>query len=165
MLNLSSSSHVLLALDFEPGYSAEMNTMLQPLLVQLQRQGVFVTAVSSSISGALIIEQAQNDLAASTGDPLKPWRVQNLGYLPGGPAGLLAFALEPARIIPVDVIEQKTWADAGLNPAAGMDNFSLVIVATDSTRSVSTWAEQVGPLRRQSEIELLMVSAQSAGGD
>ncbi len=163
LLNLSSGSHVLLALDFEPGYSAEMNTMLQPLLVQLQRQGVFVTAVSSSVSGALIIEQAQNDLAASAGDPLNPWRVQNLGYLPGGPAGLLAFALEPARIIPVDVIEQKTWADAGLNPAAGMDNFSLVIVATDSTRSVSTWAEQVGPLLQQNEIELLMVSsAQSA---
>ena len=74
-----------------------------------------------------------------------------------------AFALNPARIAPADVAEKTSWTDAGMNPAAGLDNFSVVIAATDNAKTVSMWAEQLGPLLIEKRISLLMISsAQSA---
>ncbi len=160
VLSLSSGSRVLLALDYEPGYAAEINNALQPVLGHLQNQGVFVTALSTSVTGALLAEQAQANLEASSG--LTGPKITNLGYLPGGPAGLAAFALNPAGILPVDIQADQGWAEAGMNPAAGLDNFNLVLVATDNAKTVNMWAEQLGPLLAQKRIALLMISSAQA---
>ncbi len=156
--SLSSGTRVLLAVDYEPGYSAEMNTILLPVLSQLQSKNVFVSAVSTSVTGALLIEQARQKTVESLGgQPVENF--SNLGYIPGGPAGLLAFAANPALLAPVDIVENKTWSEAGLNPQAGIDNFSVVIVATDNARTVGMWAEQMGPILQQKRISLLMISS------
>jgi hypothetical protein len=87
----------------------------------------------------------------------------NLGYIPAGPAGLLAFAGDPARVMPYDLQDPRPvviWNSGVLAGVKKISDYKLVVVLTDNTDSARAWIEQVEPLLDETTPLLVASSAQ-----
>jgi hypothetical protein len=69
----------------------------------------------------------------------------NLGYLAGGPAGMLYFADSPTEALPVDVDGKFVWGTSPLKGVQSLGNFAAFIILTDNADTGRNWIEQVSP--------------------
>ncbi|MFM8322398.1 MAG: hypothetical protein ACKOC5_15905 [Chloroflexota bacterium] len=138
-------SPVLLAVDYQPGYSGELDPIMQVVLRQLSERQAYLAMVSTLPTGPL---QAEHLLAVSRQAQGPAWQspqdYTNLGLVPGGASGLLAFAVCPAAVLPLDVNGEPVWqTQAGLRQPGGLAGFKLLIVAVDDPETARSWIEQV----------------------
>ena len=105
---LPDGSNVLLAVDYEPGFSAEMDAASAALLDHLMIKGSYLAMVSTVPSGPAQAERLLG-LVNREGSHqyLSSDQYTNLGFIPGGMAGLLSFALHAAAGAPVRAGQQR----------------------------------------------------------
>jgi hypothetical protein len=85
----------------------------------------------------------------------------NLGYLAGGPAGILYFADAPAEAVTFGVDGQPAnWGTGPLQNIQKLSDFAAVIILTDNADTGRLWIEQAGPLLGNAPM-LMGISAQA----
>ncbi len=160
---LPSGAPVMLAFDYEAGFSGEMNVAISNLITQLVNKKIYMTLVSTTPSGPplaeSIIKDVYSHMVGNTGS--YPY-VADLGYLPGGTMGLLGLAISPKTVLPYTLNEYNAWAGAPLNAVMTISDFSAVIVITNDPDTARIWIEQVGPKLQSAGTPLLMVTSAQA---
>lgn len=154
---LSSTQIALVALDYDVGYSNELNPAVKAVVFHLVKRNVRVALVSSSPMGAVMareiltqvvreveIERGVTDTRFAEGYGKK---YIHLGYIPGGVVGLQNFVLNPQETVTNDFVQGKSlWTDQTLlsDLKSGVGDFGLIVVAASSAETAQAWIEQVG---------------------
>ena len=157
---IPENAPVLVVLDYEPALAGEMEAVSGPFLdnmVLLRHPNL--SFLSTSPNGSALVERLMTNTMINRPAPeglgyQAGEQYFNLGYLPGGSAGVLAFVESPQIAL----------------PSADVENFSqyaAVIVLTDHAESGRLWVEQLDA-RKQSDPALtsqplLMVASAQAG--
>jgi hypothetical protein len=143
---LAPGSPVLLAVDYQPGFSGEMDAVALPVVQHLYERGAYLALVSTISTGPVQAEHLISQVQSTSGAPLQiQANTVNLGYIPGGAAGLLGFAQSPRDVIPTNLQGERVWETAGLQGVASLEKFALVVVATENPDVSRYWIEQVQP--------------------
>lgn len=158
---LPAGAPVLVAVDFEPGWSGEMDAAASAVIDHLLLRGTFLTLVSTSPTGPVqaerLMQMANTRLPNASG---LSDQYANLGYIPGGPAGLLALATSPREVLPYGTDVAEPWGLAPLQQVDSLADFALVMVLTENPDTGRYWIEQVDPLLGDTPL-LMVVSAQA----
>jgi hypothetical protein len=124
-----------------------MDAAASAVIDHLLLQGAYLTVVSTFPSGPIVAEYFLQNIAEShhytSGE-----QYVNLGYIPGGPSGLLSFAESPQRTLPDTIDGQPAWGNTVLPPLqgiTGLNDYSLVLVAAEDAETARSWIEQVQP--------------------
>lgn len=160
---LAAGTPVLIAFDYEAGFSGEMNLAITNVVTQLMKKDAYLTLVATTPSGPAlaesIIKNASLDLAGNEGFYLN---YADLGYIPGGTMGLLGLASSPKSILPYALDGSNVWAGAPLNAISVVKDFSAVIVITNDPDTARIWIEQVGPQLQDAGTPLLIITSSQA---
>jgi hypothetical protein len=135
--SLSPGSPVLVAFDYDPTTSDEMNVVAQAIVGHLMDRGARVVAVSLLPAGPATAESILESLGAGQS-------YANLGYLPGQVAAvrLLGQSLQTAQ-----VRDYRGTPLADLEAMAGIttiEQFALIVDLAAAQNTLRWWIEQVG---------------------
>jgi hypothetical protein len=165
---LPDNARVLVGFDFEPGLAAELDIASAPVIDHLMDQGALLTLISTSPSGPILAERFMQSTQSGS-EYINGLDYINLGYLPGGAAGLASFLDNPQGTILFSIEGIPLWeTDGGSNlPVLGEINqvtdYDMVMVLVDDPDTARGWIEQLGP-RLNDPLELtslvLVTSAQ-----
>jgi hypothetical protein len=144
---LSPQAPVLVAFDYEPGLSGEMDSLANILLDHLMLRGARLTLISTTPTGPALGESVLRELQAKHNYG-RGIQYVNLGYLPGGPTGLQSLVNFPIRyLMPYTFSGYEAW-EPRIAPLAGIeaiDDYELILVITDRQETARAWVEQVAP--------------------
>lgn len=163
---LPEAAPVLIGFDYDPGLSAEVEAAAATVVDHLMLRGAYLTLVSTSPTGPILAErfmqviQAERDYASGI-------NYVNLGYLPGGPVGLLNFVESPQRSLPYTLDGVPAWETAGqeglppLQGVAAIEDFAMILVLADDPDTARAWVEQLQVRlgRLQTLTSLVMVTS------
>jgi hypothetical protein len=156
---LPAGAPVLIAFDYEAGFSGELNQAISTLINQLTIKGAFMTLVTTNPSGPALGENMiQNNIQLSETNS----NYANLGYIPGGTMGLLGLATSPRAMLPYSLNADNIWANPPLNTVSSVADFNAVIVITNDADTARAWIEQVGPSLQKVGRPLLFVASSQA---
>ncbi|MFZ5821706.1 MAG: hypothetical protein ACOYYJ_17550 [Chloroflexota bacterium] len=161
--NLQPDALVLMVFDYEAALAGELEAAAAPLvdyMVLLKHPRlafVSTTPVGAGLSERFIeLENTQMAGHCQGGQTCV-----NLGFLPGGAAGALAFAENPATTTPLTVDGQHAWETPVLQGVQHLSQFAAAILLTDDAETARLWIEQTeGKL---GQAHLLVVSSAQAG--
>ena len=135
---------VLLAVDYQPGVSGEMDAVTGAVLKHLIGKRAKLILVTTQPMGAMQAERLIRQFSEETGLQYLPSQdYVNLGYVPGGQAGLLGFIGDPRRTMPFSVDGEFIWQLPFFQVVQDITDFSLIVVATESTDTARVWIEQL----------------------
>jgi len=150
VLSIPAGAKVLVVVDYEPALAGEMEAVSGPLLDQMATLvHPNLSFISTSPNGTGLVDRLMTNTKADT-------QYLNLGYLPGGSAGVLGFVENPGEIIPA----------AGVT---SLSNYAALILITDHAESGRIWVEQLQTLRGKqldtalSNQPLLVIASAQAG--
>jgi hypothetical protein len=156
---LGSNSPVLVVFDYQPALSGEMEAATAPMIDSLLFKGARLTFLSTSPTGPALAERFMMNTQA--GHNYQPGQQYvNLGYLPGGPAGMLDLVQNPAAALPYSVDGQSAWQMPPLQGVQQFSDFAAVIILIDDPDTGRTWIEQIGTNPNQPPV-LMVISAQA----
>ena len=147
---LPENSRVLVGFDFEPGLAAELDTAAAPVFNHLMSQGALLTLVSTSPNGPILAErflqspQLENEYHNGLD-------YTNLGYIPGGAAGLLSFIKNPQGTMPYSIDAFEVWeseTSEALPAVVGINqitDYEMIILLVDDPDIARIWIEQLTP--------------------
>ncbi len=159
--SISSGAPVLLAVEYEPGLSGEMDAASAGLVDHLMTRGAFLALVSTSTMGPAQAERLVSVINRSTDHNYQPsTQYVNLGYVPGGPTGLLGFATTPRSVLPYALDNSPIWESGPLSQVQNVGDFELVVVITEDADSARAWIEQVQPALATTPL-VMVLSAQA----
>ncbi|HSL29582.1 MAG TPA: hypothetical protein VK900_10315 [Anaerolineales bacterium] len=158
VLSIPANSNVLVVVDYEPSLAGEMEAIGSPLLNQMVSLGRHnLSLLSTSPNGPALVERLLTSAQINTSDGFgyqAGLQYRNLGFLPGGSAGVLGFMEAPASVV------------SGADVAAFSD-YAAVVVLTDHAESGRVWVEQLQSRRQLDPAlanqPLLMVASAQAG--
>ncbi len=158
--SVPAGAPVLVVFDYQPATVAEMEASASSLLDHLLLlQHPQIAVLSTSPTGAALADRFMSSTLAE-----RQYRVGtqyvNLGYLPGGLAGVREFAQSPAMAIPLGESQVQVWSSAVLQRVRTLSDFAALIVLTDSAESGRVWIEQTAGLRGGGPM-ILVASAQA----
>jgi len=163
--NLPADAAVLLAVDYEPGLSGEMRYAASSVVEHLMTKNARLAIVSTVPTGPVLADEMLAEVRNRRPEYVLADRTVNLGYLPGGTTSLLEFAQDPRRSTPYAIDTPlsgvKGWDHAAVSGVRSLQDFSLVIVLTDSPETGRAWIEQVQPVL--GSVPLMMVTSAQAG--
>jgi hypothetical protein len=145
---LPDSALALVAFDYSPAAAGELDPIARTLVRHLMERNARIVAVSTVPTGPALAERLLQDLAETqyrAGD-----NYLNLGYVPGGAAGLQAFASTPWKLVEGSPYSGGRSPAAGAPAATGLGNslqgVELILVLTAERNDLVAWLEQVGQL-------------------
>lgn len=160
---------VLVAFEYEPALQSELNPGAQAIVRQVLGLGLPVVAVSSRPAGAAVSQQVLEATATSLGEQTG-FRYSygahylNLGFLPGGPVGLLQFAGGPRGAFQSDFTGtlrgEAVWETSALAGVNALADFGLIVVAADTPQAARAWVEQAQ--RYAPKVDLVVVASMGA---
>lgn len=160
--DLPSDSRVLIAVDYAPAYTGEIESAILPALKLLNQKGAQMAFISTSPSGPALSEKLITSITQTAGNGSQPaQQISNFGYVPGGPAALLSLARDLRGTVPYLIDGQPAWQTTGLVNIQKLSDFGVILVLTDNAESARTWAEQVLPISSPMKI-IVGTSAQAA---
>lgn len=142
---------LLVVFEYEPATSGELNPAIEAVLIHAFGRGMRVAALSSYPAGAGIAQQVLVRAAQQSGLAVEAYGVRyiNLGYLPGGAAGLQRFVANPSGAVLVDFRDHfNPWAREALSNTTTLNDFSAMVVAAASADSAQRWIEQTANSNR-----------------
>jgi hypothetical protein len=150
VMGIPAGSQVLLVIDYEPSLAGEMEAIGSPVLKQLASLSQPNLAIlATTPNGSALAER----LLASAGIDTSV-QYQNLGFLPGGSAGVLGFLEGPQNVIPA--AQSSSFA-----------GYAAVLVMTDHAESGRVWVEQLQNRKQADPLlagqPLLVVASAQAG--
>ena len=135
---LPKDKPALVAFDYDASQSGELDPGAAVVVRQLATRGVPVVAVSLRLTGSGAAEQVLSHSAASG--------YVNLGYISGGPVGLLQFAVDPRTAFVSDFGgNAKVWQTLPLATVHSLADFGLIVLVSGSPESTRAWLEQAQP--------------------
>jgi len=150
---------ILLAFDYEPGLAGEMHAAAAAVVDHLMLKGARLTLVSTLPTGPAVaeyfIQSVQKQHGYTSG-----LQYINLGYIPGGAAGLLSFVRTPQWVLPLSYEGMDPWKTRPLQGVNALSDFALLVVITDNSDTARSWVEQVEPRIGDTPM-LAVVSAQA----
>jgi hypothetical protein len=160
--NLPSGATVLIAFDYEPNLSDEMDTITAPVLDHLMAKGVNILIVSTVPTGGMQGEKLIQNLNQQFGyDYRSGISYANMGFIPGGSAGLQSFGNSPWQALPLTLDGITITELPFMLNINKISDFSMVIVATDKPDTGKTWLEQIKPNLGNTPL-ILLLSSQAA---
>jgi len=160
---LPSGVPVLIAFDYEAGFSGELNIAITNVLTQLMNKSIYLTLVATTPSGPALAESMIKNASLSMArTPGFYSNYANLGYIPGGTMGLLGLATSPRNLLPYSLQIESVWAEAPLNAIGSIKDFSAVILITNDPDTARIWIEQIGPQLQEAGTPLLIVTSSQA---
>ncbi len=158
---LANGAPVLLAIEYEPGFSGEMDAASAAVLDHLMIKGSRLTLVSTSVTGPAQAERLIQTVNTNSGHNYQSGEQYiNLGYLPGGSTGLLGFAQSPQQVIPYALDGTLVWQEGFLENIHSLADFSVLVVVTENPDTARVWIEQVKPSFGETPL-LMILSAQA----
>jgi hypothetical protein len=158
---LNEGDPVLLAVDYEAGFSGEMELAANVVLSRLAEQGPYLVMVSTNTTGPALSERLLSTLNDTLGTPYAD--ATNLGFLPGGALGLAGLVQSPQQLLPYTLAGDDPWSRAPLNAVNSLADFGMVIVFANDADTARAWIEQTGPVLKANQIPLLLVVSAQAG--
>lgn len=162
--NLPAGAPVLVAVDYPAGFSGEMEAIASGIFDHLMIKGAYLALVSSQPAGPALAEHLIASANANGGHTYQDiMQYANLGYIPGGTAGLFAFVQSPQQLLPgaLNAAEDADlWNTGPLTNINRLSDFGMVIVITNDPEVARAWVEQT---RRElvGKPLLMLVSAQA----
>lgn len=156
---LAPETPVLLAFDYEPGLSGEMDAAASAVVDHLMVRGASLALVSTSPTGPVLAERFVQKIQVKH-RYMSGQQYLNLGYIPGGSAGLLSFAGLPQRTLPYTIDGKRAWGNAPLQNVKKLSDFTLVVVIVDSPETARNWVEQIQPYLGATPL-VMVISAQA----
>ena len=163
-----AGASVLLAVDYAPGYSGEMRFAAKGVIQSLMLHELRLATVSTQPTGAVLAEGLKQ-LALEEFPEYeeryneRDWFI-NLGYLPGEMISLQELAHKPQQAVQYGMsagLENRAvWDSAVLQNINRLDDFSMVILITDTFESGRAWIEQVQPSLE--DVPFLVISSAQA---
>ena len=158
---LRAGAPVLLAFDYQPGLSGEMDAAAAGVIDHLMVKGAYLTVISTASTGpaqaerllAIVNQGGQHNFTS-------PDQYTDLGFIPGGPTGLLSFAQSPRQAMPLALDGNSPWQASPLQDVTAVKDFALTIVITDNPDDARAWVEQVGPALENQPLTMV-ISAQA----
>jgi len=160
VMSIPADAKVLVVIDYEPALAGEMEAIGAPLLDQMVLLShPNLSFIATSPNGSALVERLMTSTKINQPAPdgfeyQAGEQYLNLGYLPGGSAGVLGFVESPAEIIPASEV-------------GSFSQYAALVVMTDHAESGRIWVEQ---LQRGKQIDpaltnqpLLMVASAQAG--
>ena len=149
---------VLIAYDYQPAAAGELHTAAATVVDHLMEQGTYLSFVSTQPTGPALAEQFLN-ATQKDHQYIHTQKYINLGYLPGGSAGLLSFMIAPQKIIPLAFDGSNAWDSPPLISVDGIQDFKMILIITDDPNTAKNWIEQVGTRLKDTPLTMV-VSAQ-----
>jgi len=164
---LPNDKPALIAFDYDPAQSGELNPGAEALVSHLIRRGVPLIGVSALATGAGVGEEVLRH--AAEGKYAYGTHYTNLGYILGGPVGLYLFAVAPRRAFQIDFQgTAQAWDQPLLAslwpPDAGRslgDELSLIVLISATPEATRAWIEQTRALTAK----VPMIAVVSAGAE
>lgn len=156
---LQAGEKVLVAFEYQPGLSGEMQAASSALMEHLLLKEADLVLVSTQPVGPGL---AETFLQGNFGNAayITEQQYANMGYLSGGTAGLLNFASTPRQTVP-----NAAWDASPLDSVQSVKDFAMLLVITDDPDIARSWVEQVQPLLTGADgqaIPLVMVTSAQA---
>jgi hypothetical protein len=171
----SPDQPALVVFDYEPGQTGELDPAAMAIVTHLLRRGVPVVGVSTRPSGPgvaeAVFDAASEHLQQTTSlTPTYGADYLNLGYIPGGPAGVAQFASDPRLLFSTDFRgTQAVWQQPILGSVKddvadtlGTD-FGLIVLVEAAPDSARSWIEQTRGVLEGTDTKVVAVV--SAGAD
>lgn len=160
---LPTGAVVLVAFDYEAGFSGELNIAITNVITQLMNKSAYLALVATNPSGPALGESTIKNVSSKrAGNPATYTSYTNLGYIPGGTIGLSGLATSPRSVVPYSLNGDNVWAGAPMKAITSIQDFNAVIVLTNDSDTARIWVEQVGPQLMQANKPLLFVSSSQA---
>ncbi len=157
---IPADAPVLVVFDYEPSTVGEMEAAAGPLMDHLLLlKHPRLALVSTSPTGAALAERFMSTTLADRSYQRNAQYV-DLGYLPGGLAGVYNFAQNPTLVVPLGADSTPVWGSAVMQNVTRLADFSALLVLTDSEESGRVWIEQTS-LSRGSAALVIVSSAQA----
>ncbi len=151
---------VLLAVDYQPGLSAEMDAVAGVVLKHLISRNAKIVLVTTHPLGSMQAERLLSQSSRATGIQYLPSQdYANLGYIPGGHSGLLSFISDPRRTLPFALDGSAIWQQPAFQTITDITGFSSLIIATEDADTARIWIEQLSSYS-SAPPTILAVSAQ-----
>ena len=158
--SLPGNVPVLLAVDYEPGMTGELEATANAVLDHLMLKGAYLTLVSTLPSGPAQAERLVNGVSDRGEHTYQsPGQYTNLGYIPGSITGIRAFSEAPRRLTPYALDGNQVWEEGPLAGFQSLADFGMVVVLTENPNTARAWVEQAGPLLGETPM-VMLVSAQ-----
>lgn len=159
--NLPADAPVLLIFDYDAALAGELEVAAAPLVDQmLTLKHPRLSLISSTPLGAGLAESFMKILLTDR-EYGRGEKFINLGYLPGGAAGVLAFADNPATTIPTTIDGESAWETPVLQGVKQLSDFSAILLLTNDAETARVWIEQTEHLRK--ETRFFVISSAQTG--
>jgi hypothetical protein len=139
---LDQGAPVLVAFDYQPALAGEFHYTASGVIDHLMTRGAYLSFISTQATGPTLAEYflqtTQEDHDYTHG-----LQYLNLGYLPGGGAGLLSFSIAPRTIIPLAFDGSNAWDSPPLEKVESINDFALILILTEDPTTAKLWVEQV----------------------
>jgi hypothetical protein len=139
---------VLIAIDYDPGFTGEMTAAALPVIDQLMLQRNTMAVVSSTPTGLAQGEALFSNVARYGGH--QQGAASNyimLGYIPASELGLQGFARNPRGALSGTLESKVAWLSPALRSVQAVDDFSMLVIITNRPDGAQRWIEQVGPFK------------------
>ena len=164
---IPADAPVLVVFDYEPATIGEMEASgasLMDHMIILKHPRL--TLLSTSPTGAALAERFMSNVLANPNStppyiPVAGNDYIDLGYLPGGLAGVYDFAQDPSGVMPLNADSAEAWHSKLLQGVTHLSDFASIIVLTDSVEAGRVWIEQTATARGNTS--LIMVASAQAG--
>ncbi len=147
---LPENTRVLVGFDFEPGLAAELDATAAPVFDHLVEKGALFTLISTTPNGPILAERFVKYMLTEN-EYRSGLDYINLGYLPGGAAGLLNFIEDPPGMTPYSIDGKPIWSSENseaLPPVNGIDSitdYDMILLLADDPDNARIWIEQLSP--------------------
>lgn len=166
---LPNNAHVLVSFDYDASYAAEMESAASAVVDHLMLRGARLTLISTSPIGPLLAERFLTRTQAEH-NYVPGLHYVNLGFIPGGIAGIASFLENPGEILPYSIDGIAAWqteahlALAPLQGIASITDFDMILLIVADPDAARMWIEQLRTyLSRPDELTSLttVISAQA----
>lgn len=143
--SLQENDTVLIAFEYQPGLSGEMEAAAAAVVDHLLTQGITPVLISTQPTGPSLAEKfLQNTQSQHL--TITDNQYINLGYISGGSAALLNLASNPRAAVPLLLEDgSSVWEQGSLINIHTIRDFAMVLVITDDADTARGWIEQVQP--------------------
>ncbi len=144
--SLDSNAPVLVAFDYDPTTTGEMDILAQALVGHLMDRGARTVAVSLLPAGAATAQSMLDKLAIERADYADSYgkRYANLGYLPGQATAVRLLSLSIATALPRDFQATPVTDLAVMDGLITIQSFDLIVELAASQDTLRWWIEQAG---------------------
>ena len=161
---MPDSALAVVAFDYSPAEAGELEPLSSVLVRHLMSRGERILAVSTTPTGSEIAQGVLDKLSDDYGY-VYGTDYLNLGYIPGGAAGLQAFAAAPWRLFSgadyLRITRSSRAAQAASSLTDSLADADLILIVTAARDDLAAWIEQVGRLPDMEKVG--MAAGVSAG--